>query len=120
MEKPGKCLDCGEPLSGRRDKKFCSDSCRVNYHNGKNISKNREIRSIYSILLRNRNILMKLWEQGNRVTDKDKLLMNDFNFTYHTHVQQAGKTIILGIFDFCLHFRQDNRIGISCSAELKP
>lgn len=120
MEKHRKCLDCGEPISGRRDKKFCNDSCRVNYHNGKNASKNKEIRSIYSILLRNRNILMKLWEQGNRVTDKEKLLLVGFNFTYHTHVHQNRNTIILGIFDYSLHFRQNNRIGIACSAEVKP
>ena len=35
------CLECGEPLKGRVDKKFCSDYCR-NSHNNK-VNKDRKI-----------------------------------------------------------------------------
>lgn len=120
MESTRKCLDCGETIAGRRDKKFCSDSCRVNYHNLKNTSTSRKIRSIYSILLRNRNILMKLKEAGTRYTDKESLMMEGYNFVYHTHIYEARKSIVIGIFDYSLHFRQDNRIGIACSSERNP
>lgn len=75
---------------------------------------------IYSILLRNRNILMKLSEAGNRYTDKESLMVQGFNFSYHTHIHQAGKSLVMGIFDYSLHFRQDNRIGIACSSEGNP
>jgi len=27
------CLECGEPLIGRSDKKFCDDQCRNAYNN---------------------------------------------------------------------------------------
>lgn len=27
------CLECGEKIIGRADKKFCSDQCRISYNN---------------------------------------------------------------------------------------
>lgn len=29
----GACLECGHPLTGRTDKKFCSGDCKNRYHN---------------------------------------------------------------------------------------
>ena len=51
------CRECGDVLQGRADKKFCDDQCRSNYNNKANNNDIAEVRSINSILRRNRRIL---------------------------------------------------------------
>ena len=39
------CLECGEPILGRSDKKFCSDLCRNAYNNKANSDSNNFVRN---------------------------------------------------------------------------
>ncbi len=87
-----KCLDCGEPIFGRVDKKFCSDLCRNNYNNRQNSELSATMREVNTILRKNRRILSEL-NPGDKVTlHKDKLANIGFNFTYftNTYVTQKG------------------------------
>lgn len=45
MEKT-KCLSCEEPITGRIDKKFCSDYCRSTYNNRLNSDATKIVRNI--------------------------------------------------------------------------
>src|SRR3546814_5057939 len=75
-----KCMDCGEPLVGRADKKFCDDACRANYNNRRNSGESGYLRKVNNILKRNRKILAKLSPEGGGKV-KWKTLINDgFNF----------------------------------------
>ena len=51
------CLECGEKLIGRVDKKFCSDYCRNSYHNKLNKDTKNLMRNINNILRKNYRIL---------------------------------------------------------------
>ncbi|NPA35900.1 MAG: hypothetical protein GXO47_03520 [Chlorobi bacterium] len=80
------CLECGEPLRGRADQKFCSDVCRTAYHNKLHAEKNSVIRHVNSILRKNRNILTKLNTEGKTKITKEKLTREGFNFSYITNI----------------------------------
>ncbi|MBW7935975.1 MAG: hypothetical protein LC101_01215 [Flavobacteriales bacterium] len=96
-----KCLDCGDTLTGRADKKFCSDLCRNNYNNRQNSDANNLVRNINHILRKNRRILEELTPDGKSKVHKDKLNQAGFNFQYHTHTYttQTGN-----IYVFCYEY----------------
>lgn len=80
-----KCLDCGEVLRGRSDKKFCSDQCRNNYNNTINREANNLVRNVHSTLRKNRKILCELYEAGTKIIHRDALLVSEFNMNFFTH-----------------------------------
>lgn len=92
MEKT--CLDCGETLIGRADKKFCNDQCRNNYNNRQNSDTSTQMRNINNILRKNRRILAALIPEDKITVHKDKLSAQGFNFNYITHlyITQKGST----------------------------
>lgn len=86
------CLECGDALRGRADKKFCNDFCRNAYNNRQNTEQNNFMRQVNGILRRNRRILdghIKTGEEMGRVTGQ-RLLGEGYDFKYHTH-QIANK-----------------------------
>lgn len=96
------CLECGEPLKGRADKKFCDDQCRSNYNNKLNSDVTAEMRNINNILRKNRRILESIvHEDGKGKISKQKLQDKGFNFKYFTstHTTQKGGTYKL-CYDF--------------------
>jgi hypothetical protein len=86
-----KCLECGDTLSGRVDKKYCSDLCRNSYNNKVNSLNSGYIRSVNSILRRNRKILEELLPAQTAKASRSKLQQRGFQFGYHTHVQTTQK-----------------------------
>lgn len=94
-----KCPECGDIIIGRADKKFCSDQCRNSYNNKLNSDASNTVRNINNILRKNRRILQELNKQsGKTLVNKDTLLQNGFNFTYHTHTYTTKKG---DIYHFC-------------------
>ncbi|MDN3579666.1 hypothetical protein [Mucilaginibacter flavus] len=83
------CLDCGEPLHGRADKKFCNDLCRNNYNNQLNSNSYNLVRNINNILRRNRRVLEELNPTGKTKTTRKKLAAKGFDFDYITSVYQT-------------------------------
>ncbi|NOU48919.1 MAG: hypothetical protein HOO86_17925 [Bacteroidales bacterium] len=94
------CLSCGERLLGRSDKKFCSDSCRNNYHHHALNENTNFIRNISNQLKRNRMILKDLNPDGKSRTKRETLLKAGFNFKYFTHIYTTkdGRTYYF-VFD---------------------
>ncbi len=85
MEKR-ECLECGEPLRGRADQKFCNDLCRNAYNNKKFGAATNYMRKINRILKKNHAILKGLNPEGKTVTLKTILENHDFNFNFFTHI----------------------------------
>ncbi|KKQ83435.1 MAG: hypothetical protein UT04_C0032G0014 [Candidatus Daviesbacteria bacterium GW2011_GWF2_38_7] len=54
------CIECGETIVGRSDKKFCCDLCRNSYNNKQNSESTNLVRNINNILRKNRRILQSL------------------------------------------------------------
>lgn len=83
------CLDCGEKILGRSDKKFCSDQCRNNYNNRINRDTNNYVRNVHAQLRRNRKILADFYDDGKRRIHRDALFALGYNFTFFTHMVET-------------------------------
>ncbi len=92
------CLECGEPLKGRADQKFCSDACRNAYNNKKLSGSTNFIRKVNRILKKNHAILEELNPEEKTTTFKSILEKQGFNFDYYTntYTTQAGR-----VYYFC-------------------
>jgi len=85
------CLDCGEPITGRSDKKFCNDQCRNNYNNRLNSDNSEVVRQVNAILKKNRRIIADLVPADKVTVHKEKLSSLGFNFNYFTHLYTTQK-----------------------------
>lgn len=93
-----KCPECGDPIIGRQDKKFCSAQCRSAYNNRINKDPNNFVRNINNILRKNRRILAELNPEGKAKVHRDKLMERGFKFSYFTneYITKAGR-----VYRFC-------------------
>ncbi|MFN8354114.1 MAG: hypothetical protein U0Y10_06710 [Spirosomataceae bacterium] len=86
------CLECGEKIIGRADKKFCSDLCRNAYNNKLNSDSNNLVRNINNSLRRNRRILETYCKDDDKAkVSKATLLREGFDFTYFTSMRTTQK-----------------------------
>lgn len=87
------CLECGEKIIGRVDKKFCGDYCRNAYNNKLNKDRKNLVRNINNRLRKNYRILESLNPNKKTTTTRAKLQTKDFNFNYFTSIYttKAGK-----------------------------
>ncbi len=83
------CLECGEKINGRVDKKFCTDQCRNTYNNRSNQSVNTYVRNVNQKLRKNRRILDGMNPNGKSKTTKEKLLAKGFDFQFFTNTYQT-------------------------------
>ena len=81
-----KCLECGEKIVGRIDKKFCSDGCRNAYNNNVNKDSKNLIRNINNRLRKNHKLLCELNTTGKTKVTRSKLLDGNFDFHYFTSI----------------------------------
>src|SRR3989337_3569932 len=80
------CEECGTPIVGRIDKRFCSDQCRNTFNNRQNSDVTNYIRNTNYILRKNRRILMELNPLGKVRLARDNLLAKGFDFSYFTSI----------------------------------
>ena len=80
------CLECGEKIVGREDKKFCSDGCRNSYNNKINKDSTNFMRNVNNKLRKNYRILSALNIDGKSKTTRTKLLSKGFDFEFFTNI----------------------------------
>ena len=87
------CKECGEPLRGRADQKFCNDLCRNAYNNKKLGKSSNYIRKINRLLKKNYLILEELNPGEKTTTFKSVMEKQGFNFNYHTqtYITKTGR-----------------------------
>ncbi len=92
------CKECGEPLVGRTDKRFCSDACRNLFHYHANNAPINYVRNVVNILKRNRRVLSELnkSQDGKVKVHREKMVERGYNFLYHTNIYRtkAGNTYV--------------------------
>lgn len=94
------CLECGEKVRGRSDKKFCSDYCRNAYNNRLNKDSKNLMRNVHNYLRKNYRVLDELNPTGKTTVDKAQLLKAGFDFTYHTSIYTTKKgTVYYFVYD---------------------
>ena len=95
-----KCIECGEKIRGRVDKKFCGDYCRNAYNNKFNKDSKNQMRNINNKLRKNYRILESLNPNDKTKTTQDKLskLGFDFNLFTSIYTTKAG-TVYYFVYD---------------------
>ncbi|MBK9224808.1 MAG: hypothetical protein IPO23_09685 [Flavobacterium sp.] len=83
------CLECGEKIVGREDKKFCSDGCRNTYNNKINKDSTNFMRNINNKLRKNYRILSEINTEGKSKTTRAKLLSKGFDFEFFTNILET-------------------------------
>lgn len=83
------CEECGNLMSGRVDKRFCSDQCRNAFNNRLNSDVTSYIRNTNHALRKNRRILIELNPMGKSRISRDKLLAKGFDFSHFTSISMS-------------------------------
>lgn len=96
-----KCLECGDTLIGRSDKKFCSDACRNTFNNKSNSENNLFIRNVNNALKKNRKILEELLVGDKTKVHKDVLYKRSFDFDLITRIYTTQKG---SVYRFCYEY----------------
>lgn len=88
------CLECGEKVIGRVDKKFCSDYCRNAHNNKVNKESKNLIRNTNNRLRKNYKILSELNTSGKTKVTRRKLFDRGFDFKFITslYITKTGNT----------------------------
>jgi len=80
------CLTCSVEITGREDKKFCSDYCRNVFNNRLNRDVRKLIRNTNNRLSRNYKILKELNRTGKTKVTRSTLLTHNFDFNFFTSI----------------------------------
>ncbi|WP_262148009.1 MULTISPECIES: DUF2116 family Zn-ribbon domain-containing protein [Chryseobacterium] len=81
------CIECGEKIIGRSDKKFCNDACRNAFNNKQNKDSSNLMRNVNNKLRRNYRILSEINIEGKTKIAKAKLDGLGFDFNYFTNLK---------------------------------
>ena len=105
MEKSQLCLECGKPLYGRTDKKFCSSACKNGWH----YQHSADLRNLKSwtntALTRNYRILRSLPENEESRFSLAELQLRGFSPQLVTsHLGTSGNVSHYACFD--IHYCQ--------------
>ena len=104
------CLECGEPLYGRPDKKFCNISCRSKYHGDLRRRHNMLYSKTMGNLQRNYEILEHLYRLNSLACPLRELIAMGFKTDFVTHrVEKKGKHLEYRCFDFIYNL-SDNKL----------
>lgn len=107
------CPNCDGPVSGRIDKRFCSDLCRNDYHNKERISDARSVRYVNQILNRNRKILRDCSSSRSPKFPTAYLSSRGFDFNYFTHqVKDARGDVHVYCYDLGYQKLDDGYISL--------
>ena len=83
------CLECGEKIVGREDKKFCSDGCRNTYNNKINKDSTNFMRNINNKLRKNYRILSEINTEGKSKTTRAKILSKGLDYELFTNILET-------------------------------
>lgn len=85
-----KCLQCGKPIVGRTDKKFCSEKCRSKYNYSTHATYNSFKSTVHELLRKNHDILAELNPTGNCTVEASELQNRNFNFSFVTTIYRTN------------------------------
>ena len=96
------CLECGDKIIGREDKKFCGDGCRNAFNNK---------------LRKNYRILCELNPEGKTKINRNTMISKGFDFDYCTSIlkTKTGNTYYF-MYDYG-YMETDNRYFVLVKKE---
>jgi len=115
------CLNCGLPVFGRADKKYCDDYCRNDFHNSQAVTNSKLTRSSHKKLRRNYEILTGVIDDGVCEIAKDELLVYGFNTKAMTELDlREDGTMLYGIYDIQYFEKANRMIEVYRKSDLSP
>ncbi|MDX1653167.1 MAG: hypothetical protein R3277_11780 [Brumimicrobium sp.] len=112
--KTKKCLYCESTFEGRINKKFCSTSCKNNFHNEEYRSTNSVVFNLDKILHKNRAVLKDMFSvYRSAPVALNVLKARGFDKNYHTHTFHApsGEKYIM-VYDLGYKLSVDDQVRI--------
>ncbi|MBR4809584.1 MAG: hypothetical protein IK031_04820 [Bacteroidales bacterium] len=98
------CLECGEPVYGRIDKKFCNNMCRNNWHARIRSEGRQKKRGTIRVLSLNYGILENLLRINKTSCPMDSLREMGFRPDYVTHAaEKKGRHSEYRCFDLAYY-----------------
>ena len=94
------CLECGKPLKGRKDKKFCDPDCKAMYHNRNKTLGEEMISHFNSVLRHNRRILKTLCPEGKSTVRREILEQMGYKFKHFTDVFRTSSGVYYLCYDY--------------------
>jgi hypothetical protein len=95
------CMQCGETIRGRRDKKFCNDQCRNDYNNFMNSDRVACMRNTNGVLRRNRKILESILQSFDNVKIPLRRIIDaGYQPDHLTQVQTTN----IGTYRYCYEY----------------
>ncbi len=108
------CIQCGTIFQGRANKKFCSSSCKNEYHNEQYRNQNQVLMRLDKILHKNRTVLKDMYAvYRSTPVSLEVLKARGFHPDFHTHIftsPAGGKFTMVYDVGYKQHF--DNQIQI--------
>lgn len=105
-----KCENCGKPLFGRTDKRFCNDSCRNQFNrNKRNQKKTSDLGSfqeISEIIKQNYQILssyqsLKIGNESMFIVNREELVRKGYHFKFFTSIYMDDEG---SLWKYCLDY----------------
>ena len=110
IEEEGNCLECGAYIRGRKDKRFCSLSCKNKFHNRTQFTKRQMRAKVVAALTGNYAILEALLNAGKTGASLEELLELGFDPSYVTgHRHGRFHHDEYACFDIC-YYRSESRV----------
>ena len=104
------CLECGEPVYGRADKKFCSNVCRNSFHSHIRSEERQKRHLTMTLLAANYGILQNLLRIKKTSCPMDSLLDMGFLPNYVTRMgEKKGRHTEYRCFDIA-YFQTSGKI----------
>ncbi len=98
------CQNCGDQMTGRIDKKFCTIQCKSVFNNRARSDEEQNMQTTNRLLRRNRTILKQLSPIGKNTVRKELMQELGFSFHYFSSIfkNQAGDIYYL-CYDYGFH-----------------
>jgi len=88
--KSNKCTQCGKPIHGRIDKRFCDAYCRNVFNNKVKRKEEQNINEVNRTLRKNRKILKTLSPIGKSTVRKEVLEAMGYNFNIFSSMYRTS------------------------------
>lgn len=109
-DRKSECIDCGAPLKGRSDRKFCSADCRNSYNNARR-SRDASVRYIDQILHTNRALLLEVCFEQPVSLSLMGLKSRGFQVDFITH-RTGDPDWPWGVYEFEWKLNSPNQIEV--------
>ena len=100
------CLNCGKPVSGRSDKKFCDLGCKSAYSNKQKKVKEEFVLRVNKQLRVNWKILKTINPKGTSRVRKSFLEGQGFDFKYFTNIYKTTTKGEVYYFTYDVGFKE--------------